>query len=138
MRARFIDNKGFVSFCNQRDLEVLLGVAQPGTHCYWADSDYVEVGSPEWYGMCLDTEDLEDDLLDRELRLREQYPGILPSHMELVRRLHSGGNDSEELLLLVNDMDMATGFGPDPRFETLTRRWVRIEKTQLYWLAVDN
>ena len=137
IRAKFIDAKGFMSFCNQRDLEVLLGIAQPGKPCHWADLDYAEIGDPNWYGLCVDDEDLEDDLLERELRLREYYPGILPSNLEIRRRIHSDKADMEELHVLLCDWDQLTGLGPDPRLETIKKRWARVERMSLRWELVD-
>jgi hypothetical protein len=133
IRAKFMDNRGFISFCNQRDLEVLLGIARPGAPCHWADMDYMEVGEPGWFGLCVDDEDLEDDLLERELRLRENCPGVLPPNTQIQRRVHNAGSDYEELYLLLSDWDPVSGISPDPRLETISKRWVRVEKVQLKW-----
>lgn len=139
VRAKFMDNKGFVAFCNQRDLELLTGLARSGDRCHWADTDYPDVYGPGWFGLCVDDEDLDDDLLDRELRLRETYQGILPTNLQLVRRIHDGGtSDYEELFLLLADIDKYTGYGPDPRLETIHDRWVRVERTRLLWETADT
>jgi hypothetical protein len=132
-----MDMKGFISFCNQRDLEVLLGIARPGSVCLWADMDYEEVGERGWFGLCVDDEDLEDDLLERELRLRETYPGVLPANLQISRRIHNAGSDQQELHLLIGDVDPATGIAPDPRLETINKRWVRIERVPLQWEMTD-
>jgi len=137
IRAKLVDDKGFVTFCNQRDLEILLGIGQPGDYCYWADDTYPEIGEEDWYGFCVDEEDLADDLHERELRLRQQFPGILPPHLEIVRRIHDGGADAEELNLLLWDMDKRTGLGPDTRLETIDCRWVRVERKPLKWKYAD-
>src|ERR1043165_2208246 len=44
IRAKVVDDFGFISFVNQRDLEVLLLYAQPGQHCIWAGEDYPAPG----------------------------------------------------------------------------------------------
>lgn len=137
IRAKFMDSKSFITFCNQRDLEVLLGIAQPGTTCYWADMDYAEIGEPDWFGLCVDPEDLEDDLLERELRLREVYPGVLPNNLEITRRIHSDKTDAEELHVLIADYDVDTGLAPDPRLETISRRWARVERVPIRWALTD-
>jgi hypothetical protein len=138
VRAKFLDNKGFVTFCNQRDLEVLIGIAKPGSPCHWAGTDYPDVADPGWFGFCVDEEDLDDDLLDRELRLREHYPGVLPSNLQVIRRVHDGGvSDREEMHMLLADMDRYTGYGPDPRLETINARWVRVERNNLLWETAD-
>src|SRR6266545_5154734 len=44
IRAKLVDQKSFTSFCNQRDLEVLLKLGRPGNYCEWLGTDYVEPG----------------------------------------------------------------------------------------------
>ena len=136
VRALMGDQKGFVTFCNQRDLEVMLGIGRPGSHCYWLREDYPEPGARNWFGPCCDEEDLRDDLHSRECQLREQYVGhpCLPPGLELIRRVHVDlNNDVEEMLTLLGDADMDTGVYPDPRLETISRRWVRVEKQPVIW-----
>jgi hypothetical protein len=137
IRAKFTDEKGFVSFCNQRDLEVLLGLGKPGDFCHWFNGFYPEVGDRNWFGLCADQEDLADDLQERELRLREQYPEVLPSDLEIVRRIHDGTKDTEELIVLLWDMDPETGYSPDARLETIEKRWAKVERTPVNWELVD-
>jgi len=136
IRARFLDNKGFVSFINQRDLEVLLGIGVPGRKCLWGGGLYPEVGDSGWYGLCVDSEDLIDDLQDRELRLRQTTIGVLPTNMEIQRTIHDDRSDSSELLYLIGDMDFVSGCSPDMRLETIDQRWARIERHRVEWLYV--
>lgn len=134
IRAKLVDNKDFITFCNQRDLEVLLDLAKPGDWCAWAGQDYVGPGDREWFGLCADTEDLLDDLYERELMLRSEFFMILPEGLQLTRRVHMGpGSDSEELQILVRDVDLETGMCPDVRIETLVRRWSMAERMPLAW-----
>jgi hypothetical protein len=136
IRALLCDSKGFITFCNQRDLEVLIGMYKPGDYCKWAKDKYPEPGTVKWYGLCCDEIDLQDDLFARECQLREEHKelGYLPTGMELIRRVHFDENsDGEEMLTLLGDCDMDTGIYPDTRVETVGRRWVRVEKTQLLW-----
>ncbi len=135
IRARVMDQKGFVSFVNQRDLEVILGLARPGTYCAWTQEDYPEPGDPLWFGLCVDGDDLADDLHERELFLRAYAANAtLAAGQELLRRVHrEQGSDEEELLTLRWDADPETGVSPDGRLETLDRRWVRIERRKLLW-----
>lgn len=133
IRAKLYDQKGFVTFCNQRDLEVLLGIASPGTRCRWLGKDYAAPGDRNWFGLCTDSDDLVDDLFERELWLRQTQP-LLPSNLELTRRVHMDeGYDVEELDLLLWDADPDTGYGPDPRFETIERRWRRVSRDRVVW-----
>jgi hypothetical protein len=132
LRARLQDNLGFSTFCNQRDLEVLIGEATPGSWCQWLDQEYVGINDNGWIGFAIDGDDLSDDLYDRELLLRAQaYAGsILPTGIELRRRIHDGPRvDYEELLHFTWDADPDTGFGPDNKFVTLDNRWRSIERT---------
>lgn len=133
VRARLVDGQGFSTFCNQRDLEVLLGYAQPNQRCRWLGTRYVDPSDPDWYGLCVDNQDLLDDLHCLELQLRNGSPHPLPQQ-ELVRYIHfDEDNDKEERLLLINDTHPATGVGPDATFENLERRWVHVET-----LSVDR
>ena len=132
VRFKLEDQKGFTTFCNQRDFEVLLEVVKPGERCRWTGSTYPEPGSPEWYGLCIDKVDLMDDLLDREMLLRAEMPGVLPTNIELVRRLHNDGVDTEELLILLWDSD-GNGTSPDPRLETIMTRWDSVEREKVEW-----
>lgn len=122
VRARLEDNKGFVSFCNQRDLEVLLGYGRIDSTCPWTGRPYPAPNDPEWYGLCMDSEDLKDDLLQREMALRvHDACGALPPGAEITRRLHlMEDDDLEELVVLINDDD----FG----IAGLTHRWARVER----------
>jgi hypothetical protein len=70
--------------------------------------------------------------------LRELHPGILPSDLEIVRRVHDDGSDTEELYKLLWDADLETGQGPDPRRETIDRRWVRVESNKISWTYADQ
>lgn len=133
IRAKMCDEKGFVTFCNQRDLEVIIGLAKPGDYCLWMEEHYPGVSDPEWYGLCLDDEDLLDDLHERELRIRQQHPGVLPNYMEIYRRIHSDGADAEELFTLIGDCDFTTGYGPDYRLDTVSNRWTRVERASVRW-----
>jgi hypothetical protein len=136
IRTKVVDNKGFISFVNQRDLEVLLGFAQPGDYCPWTQEEYPDYDDREWYGICADDDDLLDDLLDRELILRGDS-GFLPAGIEIKRHVHLGDkNDAEELHFLLWDGDPASGISPDPRLRTVDRRWSRVERTRIRWEEV--
>lgn len=133
VRVKLEDEKQFIAFCNQRDFEVLIGLGKSGEFCPWTGSEYPTPGDNNWFGLCLDESDLIDDLHDREMAIRTEIPGVLPTGLELKRRLHiSRGIDVEELLYLNVDAD-EQGFGPDPRIETIGRRWVRIERLRTKW-----
>lgn len=135
IRAKLVDEKGFITFCNQRDLEVLLGVARPGTWCRWLGAEYVDPDHPEWFGLCADDDDLLDDLHERELVLRASTPsGVLMQPLDMMRLIHmSHGSDFEELYILTGDYDRETGYFPDTRLETIEHRWTRSHRERLRW-----
>jgi hypothetical protein len=139
VRIKVEDQKGFVSFCNQRDFEVLLGMGIPGRLCPWLDRAYVSWEDSEWCGFCCDEEDLRDDLYDRELGLRgwleemhnQQF--IMPGY-DIDRKVHLDKNiDVAELFVLIADLDPETGTHADRRFHTVERRWMRAERTPVRW-----
>jgi hypothetical protein len=139
IRAKLMDQKGFISFINQRDLELLLDIAKPGDWCHYMNGTYPYINDEDsgWFGICCDSEDLLDDLYERELLLRQEYGGYLPEHLQLTRRIHHDDDrEEEELLLLLWDKDPETNYSPDPRLETLMRRWTTIERTRLQWSRV--
>lgn len=135
IRAKLQDEKGFVSFINQRDLEVSLGLVSPGQWCTWAGQKYVDPEDREWFGICADEEDLLDDLHEREMTLRAYYAGgILYPPLEIVRRIHVDvKSDFQETFTLLWDMDMETQMGPDLRLETIEGRWSKTEKERVVW-----
>lgn len=141
IRAKLEDQKGFVSFCNQRDLELLLCLAKPGNLCSWLNEEYPELDSPQFFGLCTDYEDLTDDLFERELLLREMMREegvgpVIPNGYQMTRRLHLDiSRDVEELDMMLFDCDPESGLGPDPRFETLVKRWSCVERNTLRWEA---
>lgn len=131
IRVKLIDQKEYVTFINQLDLEVMLGIARPGEKCRWTGRKYAEPGDRDFFGMCVDEDDLLDDLFDREQLLRGEYPGGLPDGLEIVRRIHLEDYvDIEERLILLWDGDPATGMYPDYRFETVAKRWASVEKNR--------
>ena len=135
IRAKLRDQKQCVTFCNQRDLEVLLGHAAPGELCPWLDSDYVGPTDDEWIGMCCDEEDLRDDLFEREWFLRTQMPlGVLTTEFDITRRAHLGHHyDVEDVYQMLGDVAPDTGQMPDTRFATLEHRWMRAERRRVRW-----
>lgn len=139
VRAKLVDEKGFFTFCNQRDLELLLGEAKPDTYCHWLGSNYVPTTSRDWCGFCVDEEDLLDDLYDRELEARAQIPvgAALPDGLGFERNVHNGtGNDYIENMMLLWDKDPESGQQPDVRMGTVQSRWVSIERT--HWRERKN
>ena len=139
IRARVVDNKGFMSFVNQRDLELLLDLAKPGDWCHWDRSVYPGLNDEEdgWFGICCDEYDRRDQLQEYELFLRSYYSDQytqLPAGFEYTRRIHKDyGKTVEELLLFLWDLDPSTGLGPDGRLETIERRWSSVEERSVIW-----
>ena len=137
LRAKVRDQKGFTGFCNQRDLEVLLGLAQPDNWCEWAAHKYPAPGVEGWYGICMDSADLEDDLYDEELFLRAQNPGVLSGDLDIIRRIHiEQDRDAEDYWVLFRDINPETGLGPDVRQGTLYQRWNCVQRDWLPWTRI--
>jgi hypothetical protein len=139
IRVKVVDDKDFVSFINQRDFELLIGLAKPGDWCQWMDERYPGLNDhvEGWFGLTMDEFDLEDDLFERELIIRAQQPGQPLQPLELTRRIHlDHGSDHEQLDTLMWDADPETGLGPDPRLETLSSRWRMVERTRVEWERV--
>lgn len=136
IRVRVVDQKGFISFCNQRDLELLLNLVKCGGYCPWTDKAYPYINDEEdgWIGLLVDAHDLADDLFARELVLREQYGwGVLPE-VGLTRLIHRmAGKDVERHDILLWDADPVTGLGPDPSLENIGYRWKRVEEERVKW-----
>ncbi len=132
VRARLVDELGFVSFINQRDLEVLLGLGAPGGDCLWMGGKYIGVGERDWCGLFLDEEDLLDDLQLRELELRiasinQGLGAVLPSGLVLARLLHADeGVDLEETYTLGWDLGYSD-------LERIRDRWSRTTRRRVAW-----
>lgn len=132
VRARVVDTKGFYSFINQRDLELLLDPDLAGQWCQWMGEDYPEPGGKLWYGPCVDAIDLQDDMHSVEQELRQTYGDPLPP-LSTQRRIHDNGADWEREEVLLRDFDLTTGMSPDPRLETIGSRWVTAERRPVIW-----
>lgn len=139
IRAKLVDQKGYITFINQMDFEVVLGLAEPGRLCRWSGKKYAGPGDVDFYGMFVDDDDLVDDLYDRELFLRGgSSSGVLTEGTEFIRRVHKEEKvDVEEQWVLLWDGDPETGIHPDIRFETVERRWTRVECMRAPWDLAD-
>ena len=135
IRTKLTDQKDFMTFCNQRDLEFMLGLAVAGDYCVWADSPYVDPDDHNWCGFCCDDGDLQDDLFDREMFLRAQMPaGVLTTDNFIQRRVHlEKKRDVEQYFVMIGDYDRETGLFPDTRLVTLEQRWARVESVSVLW-----
>lgn len=139
VRVKLIDCKGFTTFCNQRDLELLLGLAKPGDWCPWMGTEYPGINDEceGWFGLCMDHPDVVDDLYETELLLRAQHLGgvLDPRTISgVTRRLHlDPKRDVERVDVFLWDADPETGLGPDARLETVERRWRQSEQRSVLW-----
>lgn len=146
VRAKVKDQKGFVSFINQRDLEVLLGEGKPEELCPWLGEEYVSpYNDRHWVGFAMDAEEMDDDLYDREQVMRFDWLEVcggsaqaLPANnappLEVEREVYLGPRlDRVERLYLHRDYDPETGEMPDTKISTVRRRWTRIDITASNW-----
>lgn len=133
IRVKARDQKGFITFINQRDLEVLLGEGFPNAWCEWSGSRYVGPQHADWVGFAADDDDLLDDLYEVELALREESL-ILPAGLTVTRLVHlARGTDRQEQWAFVMDVNLRTGLSPDTGFSTLKSRWTLLRRDTVYW-----
>ena len=118
-----------VTFIGQIYLEVALGLATPGSLCPWAGIPYPRPGTPTFYALVCDDDDLEDDLYDRELVLRSDATEILREGTTITRRYqHEPGSIYRETLILVRDRG-GSGEVPANQLDGVGTRWQRVERS---------
>ncbi len=130
LRIKMVDNKRFVTFCNQRDFEVLIGIAKPGDWCIWAAQEYPGPGDNEWFGFCMDVIDQCDDLHERELMLYAEYSsGNIAdwNGVTIERRLQVDPGSDLEDLWIPNSY---------PKEDTVYGRWLRVQRNRIEWKKV--
>lgn len=134
VRFRAYDQLGFVSFIEQLQLEVLLGIGEPGERCQWAGILYPHPDDIDsFFGFVMDDEDMADDMHSIELAARQGID-VLPPGSFVERKLHKDhGEDFIEGWTLVWDGDPETGVSPDIRIETVCTRWHRAEQRRVRW-----
>lgn len=133
IRIELRDQKGFTTFINQRDLEVLLELGVPGTRCEWCGGTYREVDGEGWIGLFGDFDDWTDVLQREELNIRaQQQGGLLLPGQEIVLNLYDGARDYCDLMTVLTDTDK-DGLSPDTKITTIHKRWSRIERTPVNW-----
>ena len=137
LRARVLDQYGFSSFINERDLELLLEVAKPGAYCPMTGGAYPGIRDEQdgWHGFNMGLEEIEDDLQFLEMTVvRPQNSGLVPYGAELIQRIHREEDiDIEKRWSAGCDWDPYTRQGPDGRIETIGYRWQHIESTRWNW-----
>lgn len=142
VRARLFDQKGFITFSNQRDLELMLQLAKPGDWCAWAGRAYPSFRSDDFYGLTMDDDDVQDDLHYQEMMLRQEYfnhgyiMNMCSNTISTTRRLHFDKNrdvEQVDVYLPTNDYDPITGVVPDFDVRNIKQRWRRVERSELLW-----
>lgn len=137
LRIKLVDQKEFVTFCNQRDFEVLIELAQPGDFCKWTGKPYVAPNDDGWFGFCMDRVDLEDDLYERELAQRAVSSTAVLPNAEAWRRVHIDLlRDAEDYWMLLWDRDPETGHAPDTKLETIYSRWTCVSRDWIEWQRI--
>jgi hypothetical protein len=138
VRTKLRDQKNFITFINQRDLEVLLGLGTPGQPCFWLKKRYPGPEDKDWIGFYTDTEDLTDDLYEQEYFIRYDYP-MIPEGTSVTRRIHiENGVDVIQTDILLWDADLEQGISPDMRHSTINNRWRRVERENIIWNALPG
>jgi len=131
IRVKVVDESGVLTFIEQMDLEVLMGLANKGDLCSWSGKRYLGPGDNAFAGLVCDEDDLLDDLMDTENVIRISTP-VIPDRTTIHRKLRlEFGHEVEETWMMLGDLDVERGTSPDTRMETLERRWRRISRTPL-------
>jgi len=137
LRLRVFDTRDeLCSFINQRDLEVLLGLARPDHQIPWAPSQrFYAPGAHGFVGLYLDEVELEDDLFLRECVLRcitfRCQPTPIPKGTAITRALYdSQMQEYQEVLHCVGDCNPVSGWGPDPERASVKTRWKTVSTTK--------
>lgn len=133
IRVKLTDEKNFVTFCNQRDFEILIDLAKPGDWCQWMNQAYPEPGGEDWFGFCMDSPDLTDDLFERELALIAENPyGLDPNVAYISRRIHLDDQGDFEDHWVLDPGGTRSIFG----HVTLYNRWIRVSRDRVDWKKV--
>lgn len=131
IRVKVVDQSGVITFIEQMDLEVLLGLARSGAMCVWSGKRYAGPGDSSFVGLVCDEDDQLDDLMDTENVIRRSV-AIIPNRTTIHRKLQlEFGHEVEETWMMMGDSDVESGMSPDLRMETIERRWKRISRTPL-------
>lgn len=127
---------GVYSFYNQRDLEVAIGMYSQGDVIPWMPGivRYPGPHNPNFYGACLDNEDIRDLTQQQERMLRQeilkqQGNMRIPAGYQLKRRLHMDYTRVvEETIQCLGDNLSANGT-VDMSLDAVERRWRRTSAT---------
>lgn len=131
IRVRVRDTRRDVAgFINQRDLEVMLGLADPGHGCLWMGRSeyYADPSTPAWMGVCMDVSDMQDDMHLREWTIRNDLhrtegSDIMPVGLETRRRLWLGAGDVRDQVIYVYQ-DRLDEYGePNRDWDRVEERW---------------
>lgn len=137
IRLRIEDQKKVASFINQRDAEVLLGLAKPGTFCQWHGGTYAKPGDPTWVGPTVTADDLADIVLDLETWARysshTRGQGLsIQSGRQFAVLLYDGDTDQKQTWRFIGD---ATPL--DFSLEGLAHRWQKDRSEKQAWSEIS-
>lgn len=123
---------GIYSCYGQRDAEVALGYYNEGDIVPWMSGThrYVSPGDPNFYGACMDVEDLRDDLLLRERMVRSELfrqtgSYRIPPGSTLKRKIHMDYQQVIEETLICYADPLTTQGTPGTDLDGVTTRWRR-------------
>lgn len=127
------DQKKVKSVVNQRDAELLLGLAKPGAHCHWHDGPYAKPGDPTWVGLTVTADDLQDIIMDQEAWARySSYSRGTGLSIEAGRTfglyLYDGDVTTRQMWRFVGDSNPI-----DFSLEGMSQRWTRDKAERQVW-----
>lgn len=140
LRIEIRDQKDFISLINQRDAEVLLGLARPGEVSSWLGERYIAPLMPGWVGPGVDAEGFKDLLYDMECAerhsaLRRTGSASLRSGMVATLRVHVSNQDVLCSFELNENILSSERLG----FQDIDKRWRRQPQPHtrvLPWVSV--
>lgn len=129
VRIKLNDNRGFVSFLEQEDYEVIFDMVQPGDICPWSGRKYAGPGDRDWNGLYADDFDLKDDLYDRHQEFVRIYNGYVPTDALIQRCVHS---ENRDFLESWGYLPSLAGHIPITA-DNVDTAWVRVESMNVKW-----
>lgn len=147
-----VDQFGFISYVEQRDFEMLLGIGKPGDKIPWNPRyKYVEYSDPEFCGLQLDDDDIDEIIYMYEEGLRQQSSnGLLngfvqwndgPQVADLFLQLMTSENANymyhfsfltDSMREIIEPNSQIKQYVPNWRVGNVRSRWAKVEALRIH------
>lgn len=147
-----VDQYGFISYIEQRDFEFILGIGKAREYVPWSPRNkYVDYDDPDFCGLQMDDDDIDEVIFMHEETLRAQSPnGALngfvrwydgPQVADLYLQLTTGDNDNfmYHFSFLTDSMKETTDiisqtkqYTPNWRVGNIRSRWAKVESLRIH------